>query len=146
MLLAAASYFERRLSYEVERLAEEATAKDHVLVLLIKNKAISRQYHTWFSWESRNANRFFSMFGQGFKDKADQWIRSDENLNQSVVDFLEIGQARNRLVHGNFGEFTLEKTASEVYALYQSAAGFVDWFPWAIRKYSEDSATGASSP
>lgn len=146
MLLAAASHFERRLSDEVELLAKDATAENHIIVSLIKNKVISRQYHTWFSWDKGNANTFFSMFGQGFKKQAAEWVRSDEKLNKSVVDFLEIGQARNHLAHGHFGEFILEKTASEVYALYQSAAGFVDWFPRAIRDYSEGSATMASSP
>lgn len=146
MLLAAASHFERRLSDEVELLAKDATAENHIIVSLVKNKVIRRQYHTWFAWDSSNANMFFSMFGKGFKDWATKWVRSDEKLNKSIADFLEIGQARNRLAHGYFGEFTLEKTASEVYALYQSAAGFVDWFPPAIRDYSEGSATGASLP
>ena len=144
MLLAAASYFERRLSDEVELLAKDAMAEGHVLMWLIKNKAISRQYHTWFAWESSNANKFFSMFGQGFKDQATEWVKSDEKLNESIVDFLEIGRERNRLVHENFGKFTLQKTASEVYELYKSAAGFVEWFPKAIRNYSEGSAFTAA--
>ena len=144
MLLAAASYFERRLSDEVELLAKDAMAEGHVLMWLIKNKAISRQYHTWFAWESSNANKFFSMFGQGFKDQATEWVKSDEKLNESIVDFLEIGRERNRLVHENFGNFTLQKTASEVYELYKSAAGFVEWFPKAIRNYSEGSAFTAA--
>ena len=138
MLLAAASYFEHRLSEEVELLAKEATADGHVLMWLIKNKAISRQYHTWFDWDTRNANQFFSMFGQGFKEQAVEEVKKDEQLHKSIVDFLEIGRERNRLVHGNFGDFTLEKTTSDVYELYESAVGFVDWFPKAIRNYSED--------
>lgn len=138
MLLVAASYFEHRLSEEVELLAKEATADGHVLMWLIKNKAISRQYHTWFDWKSSNANTFFSMFGQGFKDQAAEEVKKDEKLNKSIVDFLEIGRERNRLVHENFGDFTLEKTTSDVYELYESAVGFVDWFPKAIRNYSED--------
>ena len=27
---------------------------------LVKNKAVSRQYHTWFDWNSNNANAFFN--------------------------------------------------------------------------------------
>ena len=144
MLLAAASYFESCLSEEIEQLAKEVLADDHVLVGLIKNKAISRQYHTWFAWERSNANKFFSMFGQGFKDQATEWVKSDEKLNKSIVDFLEIGRERNRLVHENFGNFTLQKTASEVYELYKSATRFVDWFPKAIRDYSKGSAFTAA--
>ena len=145
MLLAAASYFEHRLSDEVELLAKDATADGHVVMWLIKNKVISRQYHTWFDWDRKNANPFFSMFGQGFKEQAAEEVKSDEKLNKSIVDFLEIGRERNRLVHENFGAFTLEKTASDVYGLYESAVGFVDWFPKAIRKYSENSIATALS-
>ena len=38
------------------RISEETLVKDHLLVFFIKNKGIIRQYHTWFDWESKNAN------------------------------------------------------------------------------------------
>ena len=135
MLLAVASYFESRLSEDVERFAVEEAGEGHVLTWLIRNKVIRRQYHTWFSWQSRNVNAFLSMFGQDFKDEAARWIAEDENLRRSVVDFLEIGRERNRLVHENFGAAPLEKTTAEVYDLYESAKVFVDWFPSAIRRH-----------
>ena len=46
LLIASASYFEQRLTEEVNRFAEEVTAKDHALTYLVKNKAVSRQYHS----------------------------------------------------------------------------------------------------
>lgn len=138
MLLAAASYFERRLSDEVERFAADEAGEEHVLRWLIKSKVISRQYHTWFAWERQNVNAFLSMFGQNFKDEASKWIDEDDNLRRSVTAFLEIGRERNRLVHENFGDAPLEKTTADVYGLYESAKVFVDWFPEAIRRYSSD--------
>lgn len=138
MLLAAASYFENRLSNEVERLAAEEAGDRHVLTWLIRNKVVHRQYHTWFSWQSRNVNTFLSMFGQDFKDEASKWIAEDENLRRSVLDFLEIGRERNRLVHENFGDAPLEKTTADVYGLYESAKVFVEWFPGAIRRHSSE--------
>ena len=136
MLLAAASYFEHCLTHAVEQLAIDETADDHVLVWLIRNKVITRQYHTWFDWNVRNrkANAFFKMFGEEFQDQADAWI-GEENLSESVAAFLEIGRERNRLVHENFGSAKLDKTAVEVHDLYKSAMVFVDWFPTAIRSY-----------
>ena len=136
MLLAAASHFESRLADEVERLAAEEVGEGHVLTWLVRRKAIERQYHTWFSWETRNVNSFLSMFGSDFKEEAARWIAEDRGLEQSVRDFLEIGRERNRLVHENFGDAPLEKTAAEVYGLYESARVFVDWFPGAIRRFS----------
>lgn len=138
MLLAVASYFESRLSDEVERLAAEEVGEGHVLTWLVRKKAVGRQYHTWFSWDARNVNSFLSMFGPDFKEEAARLIAEDEHLEKSVRDFLEIGRERNRLVHENFGDAPLEKTAADVYGLYESARVFVDWFPGAIRRFSSE--------
>ena len=151
MLLAAASDFEDRLTTAVRKFTKNATAESHVLVSLIENQVISRKYHSWFQWEDKgkpgkNANKFFSMFGDDFKKHAVEQVKKDENLNRAVADFMEIGYERNRLVHQNFADYSLEKTASEVYNLYKSAVGFVNWFPRTIRDYSEGSTTAASSP
>ena len=135
MLLAVASYFENRLSEEVERMAVEEVGDRHLLTWLVRNKVVRRQYHTWFSWQSRNVNSFLAMFGKDFKDEATKWIAEDDGLRRSVADFLEIGRERNRLVHGNFGDAPLEKTTADVYSLYESAKLFVDWFPSAVRRY-----------
>lgn len=145
MLLAAASYFERRLSDEVERLAEEKAGDGHVLTWLIRKKVLSRQYHTWFDWKKSNVNLFLSMFGQDFKNEASKWIAENEILQRSSADFLEIGRERNRLIHNNFGDAPLEKTTADVYGLYKSAKIFVDWFPGAIRRYSHERMTSAGS-
>ena len=67
LLMAAASHFERSLTEAVMDFAEEAYGTDHVLPKLIRNKAVTRQYHTWFDWQARNANRFFGLFGDDFK-------------------------------------------------------------------------------
>ena len=83
----------------------------------------------------RQRNTFLSMFGRDFKDEAARWIAEDEYLGRAVRDFLEIGRERNRLVHGNFGDAPLEKTTADVYALYESAKVFVDWFPDAVRRH-----------
>lgn len=140
MLLAVASYFESRLAEEVEQFAADEAGDDHVLTWLIRNRVVRRQYHTWFSWEGRNVNSFLSMFGQDFKDAAAKWISEDDSLRRSVLDFLEIGRERNRLVHQNFGDAPLDKTTAEVYVLYESAKVFVDWFPIAIRRHLSDLA------
>ena len=142
MLLAAASYFESRLSREVERIAVDATGDGHVLVWLVRRGTISRQFHTWFDWKARNANRFFQLFGDDFMERAKESVNRDERLKQSVADFLEIGRERNSLVHENFGDFAFGKTAEDVIALYNSAKVFVDWFPTAVKQYSVAASQG----
>ena len=135
LLLAAASYFERRLTNVVVVFVEEVTSSGHVVAWLVRKRVVERQYHTWFDWPSRNANRFFSMFGESFGRHMKSAVEEDDDLSSSIQAFMEIGRERNRMVHQDFGSFSLEKTAAEIYATYRSATRFVDWFPGALREY-----------
>ena len=136
LLLAAASYFEHRLTEAVVVFAQEVTTNDHVVAWLIRNRVVERQYHTWFDWTARNANRFFSMFGESFGRHMKDVVSENDDLSSSIRAFMEIGRDRNRLVHQNFGSFALEKTSSEIYETFRMATRFVDWFPDALREYS----------
>ena len=143
LLLAAASHFEGRLTEAVKDFAREVTTADHPLVSLIETKAVERQYHTWFDWDARNANRFFSLFGNAFREHAGEAVDRDEISNESIRAFLEIGRERNRLVHEDFAGYSVNNTSAEIYELYRSATAFVDWFPQAIREFaSGDRAAG----
>lgn len=136
LLLCAASYFENRLTAEVEKFAEEVSGNNQLITSLIKNKAINRQYHTWFAWDCGNANSFFGLFGEQFKCYMKRRIEDDDDIGKSIKSFLEIGRERNRLVHLDFGTFSLEKTAEEIYSLYVDAHKFIDLLPKALRDYS----------
>ncbi len=129
LLLAAASYFEDRLIKELVQFIKTSAKENELLVEFCKNKAISRQYHTYFDWDKKNANRFFGLFGDSFKKGMEEAIKNDDKLATSIQAFLEIGGERNRLVHQNFGTFTLEKTTDEVYQLYEKAFYFMEVLP-----------------
>ena len=136
LLLAAASYFERRLTEEVVLFVQDVTAKDHVVTWLIRKRVVERRYHSWFDWNRPNANLFFSMFGDSFRDDMKRIVDNDDELSASIVAFMEIGRERNRLVHQDFASFTLEKTSTEIYDAYRRATMFVEWFPRELRRYS----------
>ena len=144
LLLAAASYFEKRLGDHVRGLYKEFLDPDHPLASLIEKKAIARQYHTWFDWKATNANNFFSLFGDDFKTYAKSKVGSDASLELSIRNFLEIGWERNRLVHQDFASFNMEKTSSDIYDSYSSANEFVEWFPSVIREYIETMGAASS--
>ncbi len=46
---------------------------------------------------------------------------------------MEIGRLRNQLIHGDYGSFSLDKTSSEIYALYKGAIRFVVIVPELLR-------------
>ena len=143
LLLAAASYFERQLTDVVVSFAEAATSPNHVVAWLIKRRVVERQYHTWFAWDARNANRFFGMFGDSFRDHMRSLVDENNKLSLSIEAFMEIGRERNRMVHQDYGSYTLEKTSEEIYEMYRSATRFVERFSQELRRYSsigEDAA------
>lgn len=140
LVLAAASYFERRMMESVLAFVEDATNRNVLVAALVRNKAVSRQYHTWFEWRGSNANSFFGLFGNDFRDFMKQRVRQDDEFDGAVRAFLELGRERNRLVHQDFGTFPLEKTTEEIPALYTRAMRFVDAVPSALREFDADRA------
>lgn len=135
LLLAAASYFEHRITEEVLFFVRECSSNNQLVEALVHNKAISRQYHTWFNWDEKNANQFFGIFGKKFKEQMKASVRENEALDSSVQAFMEIGRERNRLVHQDFGSFSMEKTSEEIYRLYLEAILFLDSMPVAFRDF-----------
>src|SRR5690554_5993569 len=55
ILLSAASFFEKEISETVIEFAKSHTGNNELVISIIKQKAVSRQYHTYFNWESANA-------------------------------------------------------------------------------------------
>lgn len=127
LLLSAASYFEDEIKDIILSFVEKNSDDNLMIKSFVKNKAVERQYHTYFDWETRNANRFFSLFGEEFKDQAKEDVKNNSKLEKSIRAFLEIGNLRNELVHGNFAVFPIEKTVEEIYELYRSAHQFIDY-------------------
>jgi hypothetical protein len=125
ILLSAASFFEKEISETVIQFAESHTNNNQLIISLIKQKAISRQYHTYFNWDSANANTFFGLFGDEFKFKMIKKVKDDENLDKAIKAFIEIGRERNKMVHQNFAEIIIDKTATEIYKLYQISLYFI---------------------
>ena len=132
LLISAFSYFEKRITDDVIAVFRESADGSDALAEFVRQKAVTRRFHEWFEWDKRNANRFFNAFGPTFGDVMQRRV---EGLNESVRAFLELGQLRNQLVHGNFATFSLDKTLDEVFNLYRDANRFVEGFPEAIREH-----------
>ena len=140
LIVAAASYFEVRLTQSIVDLYIESTQGAELLAQFVKKQAIGRRFAQLFEWgdeakPGRNANSFYMSFGADFREYMVSKVRNDQCLDESVRAFLEIGNLRNQMVHGNYADFQLNKTVDEVFKLYQSAVGFVESFPEAIRDY-----------
>jgi hypothetical protein len=128
LLLSIASFFEHEITQILLEFINTSSNNNSRIYSFTKKKAVDRQYHTYFNWDiKKGANQFFSLFGDEFKKDIEMDLRSNDALEKAVRDFLEIGSTRNELVHENFGNFTLDKTAKEIYELYRSASMFIDY-------------------
>jgi len=127
LLLSIASFFEHEITEGLLRFISKNSNNNQMIYSFAKRKGVDRQYHTYFDWPERKANKFYSLFGDEFKKDIEKEIKSNELLRNSAKDFLEIGFIRNELVHENFAVFPLDKTAKDIYNLYESAIIFVDY-------------------
>ena len=136
LLLSASSHFEHRITEEVIAFIRDVSDSNPLITSFVRNKAISRQFHTWFKWEANNANHFFGLFGRDYRSFMVNQVQEDNDLNDSIKAFLELGRERNRLVHQDFGSFPLEKTSEEIYELYLKASIFINRIPESLKSCS----------
>jgi hypothetical protein len=136
LLLAAASYFKQAICSAILKYVSDRADADAAVVALTKVKAIDRQYHTYFEWDSPNANSFFGYFGDAYKQHAKARVEKDPALREAIRAFLEIGSLRNQLVHRDFATFTLNKTSDEICSSYKLALPFVEFVPKSLRYFS----------
>jgi RiboL-PSP-HEPN len=133
LLLASASYFEHQVCDCVLQFVRERSGGSTLVENFVRNKAIGRQYHTWFNWTDNNANQFFGLFGSEFRTEMIKRVKDSEGLRASVQAFLELGNERNKLIHQDYATFPLEKTLEEIFALYRRALVFVEQLPGSLR-------------
>lgn len=127
LALSAASTFESVVKRLIEGFCDQVSGGSPELVSLVRSKILDRQYHTLFSWDAKNANTFFKLFGESFKDVAQQDVELDEELKKGIESFLEVGRLRNELVHNDYATFPFDETTSEVIALYRKGRLFTDY-------------------
>ena len=125
LVLSAASLFEHQISDAIQSYCARKSGSDACVIALIRNKAVKRQYSTYFDWDNGRPGPFFTLLGEEIGQRLKEEAKVDP-LKSSVDAFLELGSLRNRLVHQNFAGYIFEKTNEEVYQLYQRACVFVD--------------------
>lgn len=133
LLLSCASYHENQIINIIQDFIKRNSDDDRVYYFL-NNKAIQRQYHTLFDWESSNINKFLGLFGLEFKQKTLMEI-NDESLQIYIKAFLTIGNERNKMVHENFLEYKLEKTFNEIVILHNDAMKLIEYLQSKFCKY-----------
>lgn len=125
LLLASGGHFEECIKNILINFVTRGTNSNKLIIEFLRNAGMERRYHTYFNWDSTNANQFFALFGDEFKNKMIQKVNADATLKTSMADFIQIGSVRNSLAHTNVNSIGLDKTTEDTYAQYQSAQKFV---------------------
>ncbi len=111
-LLAAASYFEKATCAVIRNHTERITGSLAIVSFLDK-QALERKYHTLFDWKQSNINKFIRLFGNEFYNFVAPVLDRDKEKN-AAIEFMTLGQMRNKLVHENFSEYLLEHTLDDI--------------------------------
>jgi hypothetical protein len=126
LVLTMANHLENKIKALIKDFVEKKSSSE--LVSSFLSSSMERQYHTYFNWESRNANKFFSLFGERFKDEMKKDVESVDNLEEGIIAFLEIGNTRNILMHEDLLIVNIvNKTPEEFYKSFKSATFFIDY-------------------
>lgn len=125
LVLTMANYLENEITNLLREFSRTKSGNEF-LHSFVNNKAIERQYHTFFNWKEHNANPFFSLFGEDFRKQAASEVNSNDILDQAVKAFLEIGKTRNILIHESLHVVEIgNKTAKEFYDLFNKSLKFI---------------------
>ncbi len=127
-LISVASHFEYRVVAFLEIWIKNHSKND-AIVSFMRKQALDRRYYTLFDWEKRSANHFLALFGDEFKKNITAELKK-KNWDASsgpVSNFVELGNLRNQLVHGNFMEFEMSNTLEDIKVKYESAVKFMEF-------------------
>jgi hypothetical protein len=140
LLLAGASYFERRVTATIQIYVDRATGSG-ALKHFAYHQAVDRKFFSLFDFspDVKTINSFLSKFGPNFAS----WAKSDF-LKQGIdkdaqIAFLDFCRLRNSLVHNNYATFSINKTLAEVKSAFDGASKLVVWIAGAFDKFDSES-------
>lgn len=127
LLIAAASFFEHELGGRIDRVFSGQGCSPEC-ISLIRNKAITRQFYSYFDFKSINTNRLFASFGVDCKDRASAELKASVELKEAERSFIELCALRNNMVHENFAAFSMDASSDEIYQKFEKGCLFLDFF------------------
>ena len=95
LILAIASSFEHEIANTIRDIPAVHAASNPIVRGLVEQKVIPRQYHTYFDWEKKNANKFSACLVVDIASSPAQASGQNPILDQAVRD-LALGNTRNR--------------------------------------------------
>ena len=152
--VSVASYFEAEAKQTIRVLSESLAGKQgRLLVNFIEKGILERGYHNLFVWDNKkgslNANRFYAFFN----DESSQFAiymkgkeKEDKSFAEAARCFVELGKARNDLVHNDLASLSFSLSMEEVEAKYHTAQKFLPDFLQYALEFAHKNAGEESPP
>jgi len=126
LVLIMANHLESEIKATLIEFSKQKSGSE--LISSFMEKSMNRQYNAYFDWDKNNVNKFFSFFGDTFKQDANKDVQSNDDLEEGIKAFLEIGNTRNTLAHERLHLADIgNKTAEEFYIAFKKAMVFVEY-------------------
>lgn len=123
LLVAAASNLEHRVKQLVPDIFTRYGSGP--LGSFVMKATMARGYHTLFDWNKEKAHGFFTNFGEACGLHFREELRSDDVLKGQHDAFMQLGNLRNQVVHGDYASHAIALTPEEVIERYRDACRFV---------------------
>lgn len=125
-LVSCANSFEAYFENEFPKILTSKNLNIHFNFLI--NQALKRKYFSLFNWEGKNANQFYGLFGEKFKELMKSHVDTDEVFKGQTQQFILLGAKRNKIVHSGM---KLEGESIDVittYNMFKDAQKFCESF------------------
>lgn len=136
LLLAGASYFERRIISSIGDHINAVT-ESRVLRHFTFHQAVERKFFSLFDFNGgpKNINAFFKKFGPEYS----KWAKTDVAARKDIdqLAFLNFCSLRNSLVHNNYATYSINKTLDEVWGEFRKAEMLVSWIENSFSRFNK---------
>ncbi|WP_023270162.1 HEPN domain-containing protein [Acinetobacter gyllenbergii] len=120
--VAAANFFEK---YICDLIILTFCDQKSLFSEFISNQALERKYHSMFNWKESNANQFYGLFGETFKEHMKSLLKHNTLMKDNEKEFMFLGKVRNEIVHKGISTYNLNKTASEINTTFEKSILFI---------------------
>ncbi len=145
LLLAGASYFERRVMAAIEEYVELA-AGDGAVKYFVMRQGVERKFFSLFDFSAsaKNVNEFFGKFGPDFSAWAKGDLAGLGLTKEDQIAFLDFCRLRNNLVHNNYATYSIGKTLDEVWIAFRAALKLSEWIDTAFVRFERRVASATT--
>lgn len=120
--VAAANFFEK---YICDLIISIFCDRKSLFSEFISNQALERKYHAMFNWKESNANSFYGLFGESFKEHMKNLLKHNSTMKDNEKEFMFLGRVRNEIVHKGISTYNLNKTADEINITFEKSIKFI---------------------